>query len=122
MWETQEAATEDVKVWRDSNSDISPPVRARQRPVSGAVNVRQRSLSLPAAERQINYGAIPSLSSVQENRTAWDRLGLYMKGLPSKHLKQAEQKKRQNIDFSMEDCDCLISVSVMMDPPIVWRI
>ena len=119
MWETQETGMENMKVWSDSNSDILPPVRLRPR--SGAVSARQRSLSLPAMERQINYGAIPSLSSVQQNRTAWDRLGLYMKGLPSKHLKQAEQKKRQNIDFSMEDLDCLISVSVMMDPPIVWR-
>ena len=108
MWETQEAATEDVKVWRDSNSDISPPVRARQRPMSGAVNVRQRSLSLPAAERRINYGAIPSLSSVQENRTAWDRLGLYMKGLPSKHLKQEEEKKRKIYILQGNSLDCLI--------------
>ena len=93
MWATQE--TEDVKVWRDSNSDILPPVRTRVM----SVNTRQRSLSLPVAETQINYGAIPSLSSVQENRTAWARLGLYMKGLPSKHLKQGQEKKRQNIGF-----------------------
>ena len=119
MWEPQETDTEAGKVWRDSNSDIVAPVKVRA--VSGAVTMRQRSLSLPAVERQVNYGSIPSLSSVQQSRTAWDRLGLYMKGLPSKHLKQAEQKKRQNIDFSMEDWDCLISVSVMMDPPIVWR-
>lgn len=89
---------EDLRVWSDTNSDILPPVRLRPR--SGAVNTRQRSLSLPAVERQINYGAIPSLSSVQQNRTAWDRLGLYMKGLPSKHLKQVEDKKRQTLEFS----------------------
>ena len=99
MWDTHQTGMEDVKVWRDSNSDILPPVRVRPMPV----NTRQRSVSLPVAERQINYGAIPSLSSVQENRTGWDRLGLYMKGLPSKHLKQVEEKKRQTNDFSQED-------------------
>ena len=101
MWDTHQAGMEDVKVWRDSNSDILPPARVRPRPA----NTRQRSVSLPVAERQINYGAIPSLSSVQETRTAWDRLGLYMKGLPSlpsKHMKQLEERKRQTNDLRRE--------------------
>ena len=93
MWETQESRTEA----EESTSDlVVAPVRVR--PMSGPASRRARSLSLPAVERQINYGALPSLSSVQQTRTAWDRLGLYMKGLPpSKHLKQVEQNKRQNI-------------------------
>ena len=110
---------EDMKVWSDSNSDILPPVRLRPR--SGAVSARQRSLSLPAVERQINYGAIPSLSSVQQNRTAWDRLGLYMKGLPSKHLKQVEDKKRQTVEFSKKYCNYLICVAVMRNLTTAWR-
>ena len=77
----------ELKVWRDSNSHIQP----RRSAWTG--KGRQRSVSLPLGS-QTNYGAIPSLSSVQENRTAWDRLGLYMKGLPPKHLKKENDDSR----------------------------
>ena len=99
MWETQERRN-------DAEDSTSDPVRVR--PMAGPASRRPRSLSLPAVERQINYGSLPSLSSVQQNRTAWDRLGLYMKGLPpSKHLKQVQQNKRKNISHSRIDCDTL---------------
>lgn len=39
---------------------------------------RQRSISLPAP----SYGDIPSISEVQQSRGGWDKLGLYMMGLP----------------------------------------
>ena len=76
------------RVFSDSNSDILPPPTRRRQ------DGRPRSVSLPLG-RQTNYGAIPSLSSVQQNRTAWDRLGLYMKGLPPKNLKNSEESPRQ---------------------------
>ena len=75
------------RVFSDSNSDILPPPSRRRQ------DGRPRSVSLPLG-RQTNYGAIPSLSSVQQNRTAWDRLGLYMKGLPPKLGKKAEEDVR----------------------------
>lgn len=76
--------------WSDSNSDILPPASTSRRSADG----RPRSVSLPLGS-QTNYGTIPSLSSVQQNRTAWDRLGLYMKGLPPKNLKNSEESPRQ---------------------------
>ena len=78
----------ELKVWRDSSSDTQPTRRS-----AGPGKGRQRSVSLPLGSKT-NYGAIPSLSSVQENRTAWDRLGLYMKGLPPKQFKKDNDDSR----------------------------
>ena len=80
----------EMRPWSDSSSDIVPPANPSRSPADG----RPRSVSLPLG-RQTNYGAIPSLSSVQQNRTAWDRLGLYMKGLPPRNLKNLEEYPRQ---------------------------
>ena len=54
---------------------------------------RQRSISLPgpAHHGSSSFGQIPSLSDVQQSRTGWDKLSLYMMGLPPKHAADTER-------------------------------
>ena len=53
--------------------------------------VRSRSLSLPApglGQDSRYMRTLPALSDVQRSRGGWEKLGLYMTGLPPKHSKE----------------------------------
>ena len=67
--------------WSDSNSDIGPASELR----TSLMNIRQRSVSLPDGGAA-SFGEIPSIEDVQSLRGGWDRLGLYIKGLPPKSI------------------------------------
>merc|ERR1712133_279836 len=56
------------------------------------------------------YGPLPTLEGVQEARGGWDRLGLYMKGVPSKVVEDKSRDSPQN--QSLEDLN--ISASSVM--------
>merc|ERR1711936_68845 len=76
------------QTWSDSNSDIVPTSDLKP----ALKSVRQRSISLPGTGLT-NFGQIPSITDVQSLRGGWDRLGLYMKGLPPKSLRNKDNAK-----------------------------
>ena len=77
------------------DDDINPEHRPRM--------MRQRSVSLPqtAASNMRMYGPIPSLEDVQEARGGWDRLGLYLKGVPGKMMEDKHKDTRQLLAITL---------------------
>jgi len=99
--------------WSDSNSDI---VQLSE-PRSVLMQVRQRSVSLPDGGIG-SYGKIPSIEDVQSQRGGWDRLGLYIKGLPPKSLvnpRSARYRKvlADYVDKSMGELDLTASQAML---------
>ena len=62
---------------------------------------QQRSLSLPGPGLR-QYGAIPSLAAVQQTRGGWEKLGLYMKGVPPKPGTARPRPERSSSNISSE--------------------
>ena len=63
---------------------------------------QQRSVSLPGPGHR-QYGAIPSLAAVQQTRGGWEKLGLYMKGVPPKPgTRQPARPERSSSCISRE--------------------
>ena len=91
-FEMNDADEEDDFVCED---DINPEHRPRM--------MRQRSVSLPqtAASNTRMYGPIPSLEDVQEARGGWDRLGLYLKGVPGKIMDDKHKDARQLLAIAL---------------------
>ena len=99
--------------WSDSNSDIVPAYERRR----SLKNLRQRSVSLPDGG-VTDFGKIPSLTDVQSSRGGWDRLGLYMKGLPPKSLRNKHNAKyrkvlKEHVDKSLEELNLSAGQSML---------
>ena len=80
-------------VYQRMMSDLEPPLPSLAR--------QQRSLSLPGPGLR-QYGAIPSLAAVQQTRGGWEKLGLYMKGVPPKPGTARPRPERSSSYISKE--------------------
>ena len=101
--------------WSDSNSDI---VQVVSEPRTSLRTGRQRSVSLPDGGVSPSYGKIPSIEDVQSLRGGWDRLGLYIKGLPPKSLVNARSARYRKVladyvDKSMGELDLSASQAML---------